>query len=786
MRAIDRKLLRNLWTMKGQSVAIALVIGCGVAMSVMSLSTLRSLKATRSTYYDRYHFANVFASFKQGPLSLQTRVGSIPGVAIAEMRILKNVTLVVEGLREPAIGRLISIPDHGQPQLNQLHLRRGRMPEPNGLEVLVGESFANAHGFQPGAQVQAIMNGRLRTLKIVGIALSPEYIVEVNAADLLPDFKRFGIFWMPRTELQAAFNMEGAANDLSLTLMRGANESDVIRRLDNLLDDWGGVGSYGRSDQMSHRFISDEIDQLKAMGLVTPIIFMSVAAFLLNIVMTRTIDMQREQIAALKAFGYYNSEVAAHYLKFVAMIVAVGVLTGCGFGIWMGHGLTIMYTRFFHFPLFQFDFDWFTTLLTAFVCAAAALLGTYGSLRSASQLPPAEAMRPKSPGLYRASWIETLGLQRWLPQTWRMVLRQIQRRPLKSAFSVFGIAMAAGVVVLGNYANDALDFIVDFQFRQVQRQDLTVTLAEAMPSSTVHDFRHLPGVVKVETFRGLPVRLHSGPRSRRTSIMGLNANREIFRVMAESGQEPTVTDQGLLMSAKLAELLQVAVGDSVTVEVLDGKRPVAQATINGTVDDMSGTNAFALLAFVNQIAEEDDLISGAWLTVDHRQLDDLYQQLKETPNFAGVSVKAASIQGFLDTIGENQLRLQAFVIGFAIVIAAGVVYNTARIALSERDRELATMRVLGFTTGEISVVLLGELAVLTLAAIPIGLWMGYGMAWLSSRSIHTDLFRIPLIIYPATYGQATIVVLISAVISGIIVRRKLEHLDLFAVLKGQE
>ena len=180
------------------------------------------------------------------------------------------------------------------------------------------------------------------------------------------------------------------------------------------------------------------------------------------------------------------------------------------------------------------------------------------------------------------------------------------------------------------------------------------------------------------------------------------------------------------------------------------------------------------------------MISGAWLSADRRHLDDLYVQLKETPHVVGVSVKSASIEGFLETIGENQLRMQAFVIGFAIVIAAGVVYNTARIALSERDRELATMRVLGFTTGEISVVLLGELAVLTLAAIPVGLVMGYGLAWLSAQSIHTDLFRIPLVIYPSTYGMAAIVVLVSAVISGIIVRRRLEYLDLFAVLKGQE
>ncbi len=248
---------------------------------------------------------------------------------------------------------------------------------------------------------------------------------------------------------------------------------------------------------------------------------------------------------------------------------------------------------------------------------------------------------------------------------------------------------------------------------------MTVNLAEASPASTVHDFQHLPGVLKVETFRGIPVRLHAGSRSRRTSIMGLEEQRQIFRIMSESGEELDVPGDGLLMSQKLAELLHVSIGDVVTVEVLDGKRPVTKVKVVATVDDMSGTNAFALLPFVNRIAQEGNMVSGAWLSADPRQLDSLYGQLKETPHVVGVSAKSALVQGFLDTIGENQMRMQAFVIGFAIVIAVGVVYNTARIALSERDRELATMRVLGFTTGEISVVLLGELGVLTLAAIPV-------------------------------------------------------------------
>lgn len=786
MRTIDRKIFRNLWTLRSQALAIAFVIASGIAMSVMSFSTLSSLHETRNVYYRQFRFAEVFASFKRGPLTLKSRITNIPGVSRVQTRIVKSVNLIVEGLREPAVGRLISIPDHSQPELNRIHLRLGRMPESGRFEVVVGESFANVHNILPGATIDAILNGRLQTLSIVGIALSPEHIVEINAADVLPDFEHFGIFWVPQTEMEAAFDMKGACNDISLTLLRGANEKEVIRQLDNLLDDYGGIGSYGRDDQMSHRFISDEIDQLRAMGLVTPLIFIAVASFLLNIVIKRIVDMQREQIAALKAFGYHNYEVAIHYLKLVSLIVLAGISLGIGLGVWMGRGLTKMYTQFLHFPIFQFDFEISTTLFIALICSFAAFLGTIGSLHSAGKLPPAEAMRPKSPGEYRRSILERFGLFRWLPQTWRMMVRNIQRKPIKSILSILGIAMAAGVVVLGNYSVDALDFIVDHQFHQAQRQDLWVNLAEASPPNVVHDFQHLPGVTRVESFRAIPVQIRFGHRSRRISILGMEAERNIFRILSESGQLPSLRDDGLVISKKLADLLEVRVGSLIEVEVLEGKRNTLDLRIAGTVDDLSGTNAFALRSLVNRISQEDSLVSGAWLSVDTNQIDDLYTQLKETPSVVGVTAKKAAIKSFLDTVGENQLRMQGFVIIFAIVIAAGVVYNTARITLSEHDREFATMRVLGFTKSEVSVVLLGELAILTLIAIPVGLVFGYLMVWLASLSIHTDLFRIPFVIYDSTYGKAVIVVVVAAIASGFIVRRHLNKLDLFSVLKGQE
>lgn len=787
MRAIHRKLLRDLWTLRSQVVAVCLVIASGVAISVMSLSTLKSLIDAREIYYGRYAFAHLFASVKRAPLQVIADIQPLAGVGQVEARIVKDVTMLLEGLPEPAVARLISIPDNQPPLLNRVYLRQGRLPEAGrGLEVLVGESLASAHGLHPGDTVQAILNGRLRTLRIVGIALSPEYVLQVRTGEMLPDERRFGVFWVPRTTMEAAFDMEGACNDLSVTLTHGALEAEVRRRIDQILDPWGCAGSYGRDEQVSARFLDDEIRQLRVTGTLVPIVFLSVSAFLLNIVLSRLISTQREQIATLKAFGYSHLAVGLHYLQMITVIAVVGILLGTAVGAWMGHGLTALYTKFYRFPIFQFQLDLPSTVLASLASTLAACIGSLGAVAAAIRLPPAEAMRPVPPARYAPTIVERLGLEHLFSQTSRMILRQLQRRPWKSALSSLGIGLGTAVMIVGSFGADALDYLIDFQFQLSQRDDVMVTFFEPLAATVRPDLQRLPGVLQVETFRSLPVRLVHGPCQERLALLGLDAPRELFRLYDAAEREVAVPDTGLLLSEKLAELLQAAVGDHVEVQVLEGRRPRAVLQVTGLIRDFSGTNAYISGTVLQRLMQEQPMASGAWLKVDAALRPQLYQQLKQTPGIAGVAVKQSTIQSFLNTIAESQLKLRAFNVGFACVIACGVVYNTARIALAERSRELATLRVLGFTTGEVSAILLGELAVLTCLAIPLGLFVGHGLAWLVCLALQTEMYRIPFVISPWTDFQAVIVILLATAASSLLVRRRIDRLDLIAVLKSAE
>jgi putative ABC transport system permease protein len=452
IKPLDRKLLRDIWALKGQALAISLVIGAGVAMFVMYLSTFASLRETQATYYERYRFGHVFAGLVRAPLFVRDRAAEIPGVARADARVVVDVTLDVPGLIEPASGRLIGIDIPPRPMLNDVFLRSGRFPalgHPD--EVLVSEAFAIARALGPGDRIGAIINGRRRNLQIAGIALSPEYVYSIRPGELIPDDTRFGVFWMDGRTLAAAFDMEGGFNNISLTLLPGASEPDVIARLDRVIAAYGGLGSISRDLQTSHWYLESELRQLQSVGLMLPIVFLLVAAFLLNVVLTRIVSVQREQIAALKALGYTNGELGWHYAKLSLLVGAVGAAVGVAGGAWMGTGMTAIYNDFFRFPTLAYHLPPAVAAGGVLVSFGAATMGALTAVRRVAALPPAEAMRPEPPAHYRRSWLERAGLARLLSAPVRMILRNVGRHPVRTATAVIGIAASVAMLILGTF-----------------------------------------------------------------------------------------------------------------------------------------------------------------------------------------------------------------------------------------------------------------------------------------------------------------------------------------------
>ena len=789
MKAINRKLWRDLWHLRSQVVTVALVVGSAFSGFAGSLATYHSLVNARDDFYASARFAHVFSDIKRAPLAIEPRILEVPGVGDAETTIVYDATLDLPGVALPIVGRLVALPLPAETRLNRLVIRRGRSPEPEAVdEVVVSEGFAATRGLQPGDAFPALINGRRQSLRVVGIGLSPEYIYATRGG-AFPDDRSFGVLWIGRQGLAAATNMEGAFNHVSIRLAPGASERAVIDGVDRLLAPYGGRNAYGRDEQLSHRILSQEINQWKVIGTVIPTIFLAVAAFLLNVVLHRQVAIQRGEIAALKALGYGNGAIARHYLAQVAVICAIGIVVGLGVGFWFGEAVTGLYARFFHFPSYRFEMPVGVALAALAVTLAAAIGGALSAVRAAARMAPAEAMRPPFPEQYRPTLVERAGLQRLLSPAMRMTLRNVERRPLRSALTTLGMAAALAIIVSGLFWRDALDYMIDVQFEAAQPADVLISLVEARDARAGREVAALPGVLMTEGSRDVPVRLVAGHRYYRTVVQGLPAASELRRPLDAALARIPMPATGLLLTDRLAARLGVVPGDTVSVEILEGDRRVRDVPVAGTVHDLIGLFAYMNLGALNRMLGEGDAISGVAAVLDGNggdAGDALFRRLKDYPRVATVASKFATMQNFRETSARNILFFTGVLTAFAVVIAVGVVYNNARIALQERAWELASLRVLGFTRGEVSTFLLGELALELMAAIPLGCAMGYALSWVIVRMSHSDMIAIPVIVEPRTYAFAAIAIVAAGCVSALIVRRRIDTLDLVAVLKTRE
>ncbi|MCC7009543.1 MAG: ABC transporter permease [Acidobacteria bacterium] len=787
LSSLNRKLLRDLWAMWGQALAIGLVVAAGVAMYVAYLSNFESLERTRDSYYAEQRFADVFGAVHRAPDRLRDRMQALPGVTEIETRVVADVVIDVPGLDEPATGRLISIPTSGQPALNRLYLRGGRWISPGHAdEVIASEAFVLAHGFHPGDRVGAVINGRRRELTIVGLALSPEYVYSIRPGDIVPDARRFGVFWMSREALAAAFQMEASFNDVLLRLSKDSVPQEVVAGLDRLLEPYGARGAVLRATQMSNWALENELNQLRSFGFFVPFVFLLVAAFVLDIALTRALSLQRPVLAALKALGFTNRELAWHYLKWAMAIAGAGGAAGVALGAWMGSAMIGLYNLYFKFPELAFGLSPSVVLTAVGIALASALVGAITAVRRAVRIPPAEAMRPEQPARFRHSELERLWGFAGAGTAMRMIVRNLTRHPTRALTTIVGIGFAAAILQVGFSLTDAMDALMTTQFSVAERQHTAVTFTEPVSAEAVHALTRLPGVLDVEPVRIVPARLRSGPRVRTLAITGLPAAPDLRRPLDRDEHVVEPAPGGLVLSAVLARVLDVTPGDRVTVEVLEGRQPTYELPVARLVDDIFGISAYMEIGELHRLIGEDALLSGASMLVDTAREADLSGAFKALPAVAGVAWKHVVLDNFRKAMAENMGVMLTFNIGFACVIAFGVVYNAARVSLSERSRELASLRVLGFTRAEISAILLGELAILTVAALPAGALIGHGLTtWLVS-TFESEIYRFPVTLSARVVAWSSLTVIAASLVSALLVRRRLDRLDLIGVLKLRE
>lgn len=784
---LDRKLLRDLRRLRGQVAAVSIVMACGLAMMITTRSLIASLDGTRADYYESNRFADVFGSVKRAPNHFASRLAALPGVVGVQTDIAGQVTLDLPGVDEPASGLVRSLPDFGEPELNRPYLRRGRWLAPGSRrELLVGEAFAEANKLNPGDTLALIMNGRRQDFRVAGIVLSPEYIFESRPGAALPDNRTYGIFWMTYKEVATAWDLYGAFNSFSLKLAPATDPAPVLAAADELLKPYGGAGTYSRKDHPSHIRVTDEIRVLQILSIGFPAIFLGVAAFMTNAVLSRLLALQREQIAILKAFGFTNAQIVGHYLKFAAVIGIVGIVLGGFGGYFLGRWMVRLYDLFFRFPELAFRLDRHAVALAFGVGLVAVIAGVLSSVRKAAKLPPAEAMRPEPPANFRPSFIEHPALVRLFSHSFRIAVRNLERRPAQALFTVAGLSLATALLILPNTLKAGIAEILDYQWDLVQRQDINLGFAEPAAARTIHELERLPGVMHVEPHRSAAVRIHFQGRDRQIGLRSLDPGSAHSRAVDRTGREITPGENGLIVSAKLAEVLGARVGDELVLEALMGKRTVRPVRLAGLAEDFTGIAAYMDRAAINRFLGEGDIITGASFTIDMARRADFLRAVKEVPRISWIAIKETMRASFRQTTAQMMGMLTTLYLSMAVIVAFGVIYNNARISLAERARELATLRVVGMTQREVGAVIVTELTLLALLAVPMGLLLGTGFATAIIGSVNTETVRLPLVFTPYTYTFALIVVAAASTVSALVVLRKLKHLDLIGALKAPE
>lgn len=786
MRALHKKLLRDLWNLKFQTLTLSIIITGGLALLLSSWSSYESLKDSRESFYDSHFFADVFAEMKRAPAGLVRELQQIPGLSLVEGRILIDGLVHQKKEDEPAVMRMVSVPNGKNSLLNRIYLRSGRLPlESEESEGVLHEGFAKAHQLKVGDEVQILVEGHYQKIRIVGIGTSPEFIYAMSGLSALPDDLHFGVMWLPYETLARLSARQDSINSIAAVLSSSASAPRVLSEFDRVLKKYGSLGAYLRKDQLSHRFIEDEINQQKGTAIITPMIFLSVAAFLIHIIFSRLISLNRSQIATLKALGFNNTEVASHYLQLVVVMIMTGIIPGVLIGIWVGKIFSNIYLDFYHFPKLTFSLSITALIIGVLAGLIPGLLGAIQSIRRAFILVPAEAMRPPVPPIFQKSFLDKMTSKKLRPVS-KIILRNMFHRPDRLIMITLGMATALGILVVSLSWKGMVAELLETQFQRIQREDMELMFLRPITENGLRELKNKKGVLSVEGYRSVPVRIRHLNHKKELAILGWPEYARMRQALDTHLNKIPLPDHGLLLGRFFVRNWNLKTGDEVQIEVLEGKQKTFRAVVSGFSDEMFGLSVSMNHVELSRILNEEPAYNLVMIKADPKLINQLYVDLKNIPEIGSVVLKNSMYKSFQSTMG-NIIAVSSFIlISFALAIAIGVIYNSIRVNFSERAWEMASLEVMGLEKIDVSLIIYAEVALQVLAGIIPGCFLGYGMLYISLKGIHTETFALPIIIRAETYAKAVLIIVMALIGSSFIIYRMIDKLSLVEALKSRE
>lgn len=801
---LHRKLLRELKSSGGLLLMITSILAIGIGCYVALRSVHRNLTEAQSRYYAQCRMADFTVEVKKAPLSAIAALGELPGVDGVRPRVQFYATVDLPSVAKPLNGLVLSLPDVRENVISDIVLRcGGYFTDRRQNEVIVNEAFARQHKIAPGHWIHLLLNNRRQELFVVGTAISSEFIYLVGPGTFTPDPEHFGVFYIKQTFADEVFDFDGAANQALCRLARGtggaAAQGDTIavppatrealRRAELLLAPYGVLSTSPLADQPSNRYVSNEIRQLETFGVVLPTIFLAVVMLVLNVLLTRLVEHQRVVTGTLKALGYGDARLALHFVELGLIVGLLGGLMGCTLGHYLAEYMTRMYRQFYQFPELPNRFHLGIHATAVLVGVVCAVVGCLRGCRAVLRLRPAEAMRAKPPVQGRAVLLERIGwFWRRLTPGWRMVLRDLMRTRMRTAAGVLAGALGAAVLVNTLMMAEAVQVLIDFQFRWILRSDLDLTLKDERGAATLDEAARLPGVDRAEPTLDVACTFRNGNRVKKGSITGILPDATLTIPRDRQARAIRVPATGLAMNRTLAEILGVQRGDTIEVQPTKGRRRAFRAPVAEIVDGYLGTSVYAEIHTLSRLVDEELAISSIQLATSGKPEETaaLYRELKRLPGLQAVNARQDMIRNLEDTVVRTLWVSLGLLILFAGLVFFGSILNSSMVSLAEREREVATFRVLGYGPWEIGNILLRESLIVTLFGTLLGMPLGYLLTLLSVSINDNELFRIPVISSPLTWLGSFALAVVFTFSAHLVVQRTIHRMNWLEALQAKE
>jgi putative ABC transport system permease protein len=801
---LHRKLLRELRDAAGMLSMIVCILAVGICCYVSMSSAHRNLTDAKRRYYAQARMADFSIELKKAPLSELAALGALPGVGEIRPRVQFYATVDLARAVRPLNGLVLSLPDRRQPIINDIVLRTGSyFTDRRQNEVIVNEAFARHHGIVPGQWIHLLLNNRRQELFVVGTAISCEFIYLVGPGTFTPDPEHFGVFYLKRTFAEEVFDFDGAANqvlgrlsvDTQATAEMHAGTKtppptrEALRRAEMMLEDYGVLGTTPLADQPSNRYVSGEIEQLATFSVILPVIFLAVVVLVLNVLLTRLVENQRTVTGTLKAMGYSDARLFLHFLQIGLVVGLGGGLLGCGLGYWLSYYMVALYRTFYELPELHNEFYpgiHLTGIAIGVVCSA---IGCLRGSRAVLRLQPAEAMRAKPPLQGKAILLERIGwLWRRLSSGWRMVLRDLVRTKTRTLAGIFAASMGAAVLVNTFMMAEAVRLLIDFQFRWILRSDFDIAFKDERGREALDEAARLPGVDFAEPLLEVPGTFRNGNHTKKGGITGLARDARLTVPRDSDARRIRVPNEGLAMSRTLADMLRLRRGDEVSFQPTKGLRRTFRVPVREISDSYLGTAVYADIDYLSRLVDEEFALSSVQLSTDGdpRHTEALYRELKRLPALQAVNSRADMIRNLEDTVIRSLWVSLGLLIMFAGLVFFGSILNSSLVSLAERQREIATLRVLGYGPWQVGNLLLRESLIVTLLGTLLGMPLGYLLSYYSATSYNTEMFRIPITHSWLTWTGALALALIFTLAAHAVVQRSIHRMNWLEALQAKE